>query len=91
MRLTRSIRVPSAASWITWNSGHRAPTRAIVVRRRNPRRAPRRVLDGPIPSFVQTNDDMNRHNVVIMSSRFSIRAHPHGCPPRVIDAHRVAS
>ena len=42
-------------------------------------------------SFVKTNDDMNRHNVVIMSSRFSTCAHPHGCPPRVIGSHRVAS
>jgi hypothetical protein len=68
VRLTRSIRVPSAASWITWNSGHRVPTRAIVVRRRDPRRAPRRVLDGPIPSLGTTKRRHEpaqcRHHVV---------------------------
>lgn len=80
MRLTRSIRVPSAASWITWNSGHRAPTRAIVVRRRNPRRAPRRVLDGPSFGKTQRRHEpaQCRHHVVTI---LNLRAPPRVPPP----------
>lgn len=87
MRLTRSIRVPSAASWITWNSGHRAPTRAIVVRRRNPRRAPRRVLDGTTKR--RHEPAQCRHHVVTI---LNLRAPPRVPPPcRRVTPRRVVS
>jgi len=92
VRLTRSIRVPSAASWITWNSGHRAPTRAIVVRRRNPRRAPRRVLDGPdrLGTTKRRHEPAQcRHHVVTI---LNLRAPPRVPPPcRRVTPRRVVS